>query len=130
MPAMWPGRVGGDVADRRGGPRPALIVGSGVSHYEAGEAWHLLDHRMGITLPLLEKDRLFSLDLERYTHFVLVDGSYDSWTEDQLATLKRWIKKGGILVTQKRATRWAAEQGLLKVQFGDKQEHDHDHHES
>ena len=106
---------------------PALIVGSGVSHYEAGEIWHLLDHRMGVQLPLIETAQLNKLDLNRYTHLLLVDGSYDKLTEESIAKLKTWIQRGGILITQKRAARWAAEKGLLKVRFGDEKPHDHDH---
>ena len=120
--------------------RPALLVGSGVSHYEAGEVWHLLDHRMGITLPLLETKDLGKLDLERYTHLILVDGSYAAWEKDEIEALKRWIKRGGILVTQKRASQWAAEKGLLNARFWKKEkpgnpkpgaeEHAHHHKKS
>lgn len=110
---------------------PALIIGNGVSHYEAGEAWHLLDHRMGITLPLIETAQLNKIDLHRYSHLLLVDGNYSSLTEDGISKLKTWVQRGGILITQKRAARWAAEKGLLKVRFGDikaqTDDHDHEH---
>ncbi len=96
---------------------PALIVGSGVSHYEAGEVWHLLDHRMGMTLPLLELEDLGDLDLERYSHLILVDGNYGALGESEISLLKTWVKRGGILMAQKRAARWAAAKELAKVSF-------------
>ena len=82
---------------------------------------------MGVQLPLIETAQLNKLDLNRYTHLLLVDGSYGSLTDDGVSKLKTWIERGGILVTQKRAARWAAEKGLLKVRFGDDNLHDHAH---
>ncbi len=35
-------------------PRVALLVGQGVSQYEAGATWHLLDRRFGIPVTLLD----------------------------------------------------------------------------
>lgn len=104
---------------------PALVVGSGVNHYEAGEIWHLLDHRMGITLPLLEMTTVPEVDLERYSHLLLADGSYGRWSGETVANIRQWIERGGILVAQKRAARWAAEKGLAKVHFGSQADHDH-----
>ena len=108
---------------------PALVVGSGVSHYEAGEVWHLLDHRMDVRLPLIESKHVGRLDLHRYTHLLLVDGSYSGFSEADVSKLKTWIQRGGVLIVQKRAARWAAEKGLLKVRFGDEEPHKHDHKE-
>ncbi|HUO86889.1 MAG TPA: M14 metallopeptidase family protein, partial [Thermoanaerobaculia bacterium] len=55
-------------------PRALLVVGHHVVQYAAGEIWHLLDHRYGLPLSLVDRHRLGSVDLADYTHVLLVDG--------------------------------------------------------
>ena len=79
------------------------MVGDGVSPSEAGEVWHLLDHRFRVPLPLIERDRLARLDLGDYTHVVLVDGRWDELGEDAIDNLRRWLRDGGtVIATQAR----------------------------
>ncbi len=92
--------------------RPLLVVGSGVSGYEAGEVWHLLDTRVDLPLTMVDADRLLSVDLAEYTHILLVDGSYKSWSRSWTPRLESWIKSGGVLVATKRGAEWATEQQL------------------
>lgn len=93
-------------------PRLALVVGRGVSTYEAGEMWHLLDRRFGFAVTLLERDLLDPVDLGTYTHLLMVDGSYDGISEDTQGRVARWVEKGGVLVATKAAAVWA--QGLFE----------------
>ncbi|MEM7479638.1 MAG: M14 family metallopeptidase [Acidobacteriota bacterium] len=90
-------------------PKPLLLVGPGVSGYAAGEIWHLLDHRMGIELPLVEVERLRNLDLDRFTHLLMVDGEYGRIDEDTLAAILRWVRRGGVVVASGRAAAWAGD---------------------
>ena len=46
-----------------GAPTVALVVGSGISAYEAGEVWHLLDQRFEIPVALLDIRALRRADL-------------------------------------------------------------------
>jgi len=87
-------------------PHPVLLVGDGVSAYEAGEAWHLLDTRYGVPVVLLETDRLGRGALEDATHLLVVGGSY-SLSESTLETVRGWVRSGGVLVASGRAARWA-----------------------
>jgi len=93
-------------------PAPALVVGSGVSSIEAGEVWHLLDHRVGLGVTLLDRGRLAEVDLGRYTHLLLVDGDYSKLPEPAVAAVRRWVERGGVLVAAGRAAGWA-HQALL-----------------
>ena len=95
-------------------PRVAIIVGEGVSPYEAGEVWHLLDARFGMPVTLLERDAVERADLDRYTHLVMVDGRYGGFDGARIAD---WVRAGGTLVAAKAAARWAAEQGLIELAF-------------
>ena len=56
-------------------PEPLLLVGDGVSGYEAGEVWHYLDQRLDMAVAMIERDRLNRLDLDRYTHIIMVSGA-------------------------------------------------------
>ena len=104
-------------------PRVAIIVGDGVSPYEAGEAWHLLDERFGMPITLLERDAVARADLDRYTHLVMVDGRYDDLDG---ARIGDWVKAGGTLVASKGAAQWAAEQGLVELAFDARDDGDGD----
>ncbi|MCU0419203.1 MAG: M14 family metallopeptidase [Cyclobacteriaceae bacterium] len=94
-------------------PEPLLVVGPGVSAYEAGEVWHLLDQRIGMPLTKAEATALSRIQLSDYNVIILVAGTYtlDKTTVDRL---KAWVQAGGTLITQKTATEWAIKQGLAK----------------
>jgi hypothetical protein len=98
-------------------PKVAIIVGKGVSQYEAGEAWHLLDQRYGMAPSLIEMDRLNWMDLDRYNVIVMVNGGYGDLSEGTVEKMKRWLQDGNTLITTKYATRWAANNELTHVSF-------------
>ena len=89
-------------------PKPLMLVGSGVSSYEAGEAWHLLDKRFGLALSMVEKSRLGRLDLSRYSHMLLVNGAASGFGEQEIAAIQEWVRDGGVLVASKSSAIWAA----------------------
>jgi hypothetical protein len=88
-------------------PRPLLAVGEGVSTYEAGEVWHLLDRRFGIPVSLVERSRLGRVDLSAYTHVILVGGRWGEMEEGAVEALRRWLSGGGTLVATQGAADWA-----------------------
>ncbi len=84
-------------------PRVLLLVGEGTSPYDAGEVWHLLDKRMHMPVHLFDKHRLPELDLDDYTHLVLVGGSHDDLASDQI---NRWVLGGGTLIGIRQGASW------------------------
>ncbi|MCZ6794872.1 MAG: M14 family metallopeptidase [Planctomycetota bacterium] len=92
-------------------PRPLLTVGRGVSTYEAGEVWHLLDHRFDIEVSLSEESSLRGADLGEYTHVILVDGSHSSLADSTWAEITDWVRRGGVLI----ATRGGAHAARRRV---------------
>ena len=88
-------------------PRPVLLVGRGVDRYEAGEVWHLLDHRFGIELPMVDLYAVDTLDFTAYTHLLMVNGRYDSLADAAVEEIRRWVLKGGVVVATKDAAAWA-----------------------
>jgi hypothetical protein len=87
--------------------KPLILGGKGVSSYDAGATWHLLDERLGIAVPLVEQRDFDILDLDQYTHILLPDGHYRDLDETNSRRIARWVKDGGILVASGRAADWA-----------------------
>ena len=102
-------------------PEVLIAVGSGVSAYEAGEIWHDLDTRMGLAATLVERDRLSGMDLDAFTHVVLVNGATTGWGEPEKEALRKWTRAGGVLIATKRAAVWTAQQMLANTP----EPHDH-----
>ena len=98
-------------------PKVLLVVGDGVSSYEAGEVWHLLDTRYAVTLTMTETDDFARIDLSNYNTIVMVDGSYRRISNVGVNNLKDWVRDGGVLIPIKRAARWANSKGLAKLNF-------------
>ncbi|GAB2687844.1 M14 family zinc carboxypeptidase [Aliiglaciecola aliphaticivorans] len=88
-------------------PKVALVIGSGMSPYQAGEVWHLLDKRMHMPVVLIDKSKLTSADLSVYTHLVMADGKYSDISNSLQEKISTWVRKGGSLVGIGDGARWA-----------------------
>ncbi|ALT00079.1 M14 metallopeptidase family protein [Lacimicrobium alkaliphilum] len=98
-------------------PSVLMIAGAGSSQYEAGEIWHYLDQHIGLPLTILDMDRLRSVSLSDYSHIIMADGDFSRIDEKQIKAIQDWVRQGGVLITQKRAAKWASENDLLKATF-------------
>lgn len=94
-------------------PEVALVVGEGTSSYEVGEAWFLLNKHVGLGATKIRNRQFPGTDLERYNTIVLVDGSYSDWNEQTVDKLKRWVRSGGVLITNEDASEWAISQKVV-----------------
>lgn len=94
-------------------PEVALVVGRGVSSYEAGEAWFLLNKHAGIGVTKIRKTQFSQTDIQRYNTIVLVDGNYSDWNDQTVEKLKDWVHTGGVLITDEDASEWAINQKLV-----------------
>ena len=92
----------------------AMFIGDGVSSYEAGEVWHLLDTRIQMPITKIQIRSLRRASLDRYTALVMVSGSYSQLDSVQMAGLKTWISKGNTLITIASASKWAIDKKLVK----------------
>lgn len=98
-------------------PNALVLVGDGISGYDAGEIWHLFDQRYGMPLTKMPVEDLGRADLDEYNTLILVDGSYGSLSGDAVNKIKDWVKQGGVIVGMKDASRWLSSQGLSKASF-------------
>ena len=94
-------------------PKVLLLVGEGISAYDAGEVWHQLDARMEMPVFMYDKRNLGSLNLNNYTHLVLVGGDHGDLGErrDQIDA---WVREGGTLVGIRQGAQWGHDNILYR----------------
>ncbi len=96
-------------------PSVAVLSGRGTSGYRVGEAWHLLNERMGIPVSLLDVSRFGSADLSRYTT-ILMTGFSSGLSESDVEKLKTWVRRGGVLIATGSSVSWAIRQELVDAE--------------
>jgi hypothetical protein len=101
-----------------------LLGGNGISQYEAGEIRFYLDETLNIPLSIIDHSRLKRVDLTTYTHIILVDGNYQHVSDKTAEQLKQWVKQGGVIISQKRASQWLAKLEILRTRFVTKEQID------
>jgi Zinc carboxypeptidase len=94
-------------------PEALMLVGTGVSGYEAGEVWHLLDQRIGMPITKVDWVNVPNLNLNRYNTLVMVGGQY-RMDSASARKIKAWVQAGGTLITLKTASEWAIKNGLVR----------------
>ena len=97
-------------------PKIALLVGDGMTSYDAGEIWHLLDTRYDITVTKLDTKSFGRADLSRYNTIIMVN-SFSGLNDGNTKKMKTWIQNGGTLVAYRNALRWLNKKELMKIDF-------------
>ena len=95
-------------------PEALIIVEGGVSSYDAGEIWHLLDQRVDYAISQVSINKFNYINLAKYNTIIMVNGRYDDLKKDKLKT---WIQNGGNVIAMKRAAQWLSKNELSKVKF-------------
>lgn len=109
--------LGGDELRLLERPRIGIVGGSGVSTYEFGATWHLLDAHLGIRVSTLDIESLARLDLRKYNVIVMpstwAGDAYERMLgESGLKALKDWVHDGGTLVAMGSATAFLADSSV------------------
>ena len=97
-------------------PEVAVLVGDGVSSYEAGEVWHLLDQRYGMQVTLLPVASV-NRDISRYNKLIFPNGSYRDISARGIDNLKKWVSSGGVIVTWKNGGKWLADNEISGAKY-------------
>lgn len=97
-------------------PHILLVGGKGTVSYEAGEVWHYLDTRVGVAPTIVEMSRLGNVDLNNYSHIILVGGSYHDLISKESQRIDRWLRAGGVLIGQKSALKYLTAEGWLDAE--------------
>lgn len=96
-------------------PRPKVLmpIGNGVAPGEAGEAWHVLDQRIGMPITKVDMANFSRTNFTNYNVIVMVGGTYPT-DKPTIDKMKSWVQAGGTLITMKGASEWAIKQGIAK----------------
>ncbi|WP_246036994.1 M14 metallopeptidase family protein [Thalassotalea litorea] len=94
-----------------------MIGGHSVSQYEAGHMLYYLDDTLGVPVSVIDDYRLSKIDFNAYTHIIMVDGTYKNIGETTLEKIETWVKNGGVIYAQKRASKWLASKNILQSSF-------------
>ncbi len=88
-------------------PQIAILSHEGFNSYDVGVSWWSLDHHLGIRHSQLNSSLVAYGDLRRYKTIILPSGNPDlsNYTKEILID---WVKQGGTLIANNRATRLIA----------------------
>ncbi|WP_347925007.1 M14 family metallopeptidase [Pontimicrobium sp. SW4] len=95
-------------------PKIAILVGDGISSYDAGEIWHLFDTRYDITVTKLDTKSIGRANLSRYNTIIVPSGRLD---DNDSKKIKEWVQNGGTLIAYKSALNWLKSKELAKLDF-------------
>lgn len=97
-------------------PKIGLVVGDGITSYDAGEIWHLFDTRYNIKVTKLDTRSLGRADLDRY-NVLIVPNSWGGLDEGQTKKVKAWVEGGGTLIAYRNSLNWLNRSELMKLDF-------------
>lgn len=93
-------------------PEILVVAGDGVRSRSAGEVWHLLDQKMGISLTMVKPERLKRMNLFDYNTIVMPNGSYE-WNDKMTEKFSHWLEEGGVMIALEYANKWLNQQGWI-----------------
>ena len=108
-----------------GPQKVALLVGQGITPYDAGEIWHLFDQRYDMLITKLDTRDFRKKDLSKYTDIIVPNSWGTSLTESDAQKIKNWIKQGGTLIGYKNIGKWFDKYEILKIDFKTKKDTAH-----
>ncbi|MBL6449708.1 zinc carboxypeptidase [Fulvivirga sp. 29W222] len=103
--------------DKVRNPKIMMLVGEGVTPYDAGEVWHLLDQRYDMELSLVPIDEFNQVEINKYNTMILVNGRYSDISTPAKDKLKTWLQHGGTIVASKDALKFLSSSGFGKFEF-------------
>lgn len=98
--------------------RVALLVGNGVTSYDAGEFWHLLDQRYDFKLTKLDTEYFNKVDLSTYTSIIIPNKGRGNFLDKKgTEKLKQWVTNGGTLIGYRNMAEWFSKNELMNIKF-------------
>ena len=97
-------------------PKVALLVGNGITSYDAGEIWHLFDQRYHIPITKLDVSHLSRVNLSKYTTLIIPNSKLKLDTAI-IDALKIWVKNGGTLIGYENAIKWLTKNEFITLEY-------------
>lgn len=98
-------------------PNVLMLIGGGVSSYEAGEIWYLLDSKIGMPITKMDVSSFSRANLSEYDVLIMVSGGYSDLDSSDTEKIKNWVRSGGTLYAQRTAVSWIINNKLANVEF-------------
>lgn len=98
-------------------PKIAMLTGTGITSYDAGEIWHLLDQRFDIPLTKIDVSYFNSVNLDAYTHIVIPNSRATTLSNIQKGKIKTWVKNGGTLIAFRNTLTWLEATNFIPLKF-------------
>ncbi|QCY71086.1 zinc carboxypeptidase [Antarcticibacterium flavum] len=95
----------------------AMIVGDGITPYDAGEIWHLFDQRYDMKITKLDTRNFNRADLSSYTAIILPNSWGGALGKSEADKLKTWVRNGGTLIGYKNAANWFKSNEFMKMEL-------------
>ncbi|MBO2545961.1 zinc carboxypeptidase [Salegentibacter sp. BDJ18] len=95
----------------------ALIVGEGITPYDAGEIWHLFDQRYDMKITKLDTRNFSRADLSRYTAIILPNSWGSALDNSDIDKLKEWVRDGGTLIGYRNAARFFEKENFMDLEI-------------
>ena len=89
----------------------AILIGDGISAYDAGEIWHLLDTRYDIAISKIQLSTILKYNLSKYT--TLIIPSSEIISNEIIKKITDWTKNGGTLITYKNSIDWLQSANII-----------------
>ncbi|WP_456464098.1 M14 metallopeptidase family protein [Lutibacter sp.] len=97
-------------------PKVAMLVGNGVSPYDAGEIWHLFDQRYQMNITKLDVSYLRNVDFSKYTTLIISNAKLNI-SESNIKKIKRWVQSGGTIIGFKNSVKWLSNNKFVKLEY-------------
>jgi hypothetical protein len=95
----------------------AMIVGDGITPYDAGEIWHLFDQRYDMKITKLDTRNFNRANLSSYTDIILPNSWGGALGKAEADKLKTWVRNGGTLIGYKNAANWFKSNEFMKIEL-------------
>ena len=89
----------------------AILIGNGISAYDAGEIWHLLDTRYDIAISKIQLSTILKSNLSKYTTLIIPSSKIIS--NEIIKKITDWTKNGGTLITYKNSIDWLQSANII-----------------
>ncbi|ADR21879.1 peptidase M14 [Marivirga tractuosa] len=100
-------------------PKVAMIIGDGISPYDAGEIWFLMDQHYEMPITKIDVNDFRRADLSRYNVLIMPNGWGYGSIGGQKNKIQQWAQNGGTIIAYKSAAKWLSDQKVTKVKFAD-----------